>query len=288
MKPMLSGTLKKISDIKFPVWCTPKLDGIRCLIINGEPVSRTLKPIRNKYIQATMEGTIPDSLDGELLLKHNAPFNEVSSAIMKTAGSPDFVYAVFDTFMYPDMGYLDRMEGLIELNRNALPSYVMLLEPVKICDKKEFKEYEKECLEKGFEGVMLRSADGKYKFGRSTVNQGWLLKWKNFQDDEARVVGFLERLHNDNEATTNALGRTERSSHKENLQPMGTLGALLAEWNGMEFKIGTGLDDATRQEIWNNREKYAGHMVKFKYQPHGVKSTPRFPVFLGWRDEEDI
>ncbi len=287
---MLAATLKKMSDIQYPVWCTPKLDGIRCLIVDGKPVSRTLKPIRNKHIQKVVSSAKPaifEYCDGELLLAEDAPFNEVSSAVMSTKGEPDFKYAIFDSFEFPELNYLDRMQVLIEA-KEYMPRWVELLEPVFIANRKEFKEYEKECLAKGYEGVMLRTEHGLYKFGRSTAKQGWLLKWKNWIDDEAVVVGFEERMHNNNAPTKDNLGHTERSSHKENMEPMGTLGALKAEWKGEEVDIGTGFDDKTRQQIWDDKSSYLGKHVKFKYQPHGVKIAPRFPVFLGFRDKEDM
>ncbi len=43
MKPMLSHTIEDTSKIKFPVLVSQKLDGIRCLIINGVAVSRNSK-----------------------------------------------------------------------------------------------------------------------------------------------------------------------------------------------------------------------------------------------------
>ena len=50
MKPMLSHTITDTSDVKYPVLVSQKLDGIRCLIIDGVAVSRNLKPIRNNRV----------------------------------------------------------------------------------------------------------------------------------------------------------------------------------------------------------------------------------------------
>jgi DNA ligase-1 len=91
----------------------------------------------------------------------------------------------------------------------------------------------------------------------------------------------------------NNLGYSERTSHKENLVPMNTLGALTASGkfgDGAKYKIriGTGFSSELRKEIWENREKYLGKLVKFKYFPGGVKEAPRFPVFLGFREQFDI
>lgn len=66
MKPMLAAIVTNREALRFPYLVSPKYDGIRCLIIGGEVVSRNLKPIRNKHIQAALRG-LPD-LDGELIV----------------------------------------------------------------------------------------------------------------------------------------------------------------------------------------------------------------------------
>ncbi|NBX70281.1 MAG: hypothetical protein EBR01_15185, partial [Proteobacteria bacterium] len=68
-KPLLAASLKKLTadDLKFPVYATPKLDGIRALKVNGEMVSRTLKPIRNSEISKALKELLPNGSDGEIL-----------------------------------------------------------------------------------------------------------------------------------------------------------------------------------------------------------------------------
>jgi DNA ligase-1 len=121
------------------------------------------------------------------------------------------------------------------------------------------------------------------------VKEGILGKLKCFTDAEYEVVGFQERMHNGNEATVNALGHTERSSHKENKIGRGDLGALVCRTaDGLEFNVGTGFDDQLRRWIWDNRENLHGKLVKVKSFLIGVKDAPRFPVFLGFRDPIDM
>jgi DNA ligase-1 len=117
-----------------------------------------------------------------------------------------------------------------------------------------------------------------------------LQKIKRFTDSEAVIVDFEERLHNENEATTDLLGHTKRSSHQENMVKTGTLGALrVRDVNTqIEFKIGTGYDDDLRQDIWDNKNHYTKLLVKYKYQAAGAKDAPRFPVFIGFRNENDL
>jgi DNA ligase-1 len=135
---------------------------------------------------------------------------------------------------------------------------------------------------------MVRDPRGPYKHGRSTPKEGWLLKVKRFVDAEAVVIGVVEQEHNVNEATRDALGRAKRSSAKAGKRKTGMLGALLVRdvKTGVEFAIGSGFDEAARRELWLTH--VVGRLVKYKSQPSGAKVAPRFPVFLGFRDEGDL
>ena len=65
-KPLLA-VAADLEKIEFPVWATPKIDGIRCLKINGQVVSRNFKPIPNHHIRTTLEQILPDGIDGEII-----------------------------------------------------------------------------------------------------------------------------------------------------------------------------------------------------------------------------
>ena len=52
MKPMLAALCEDVTKLRYPVIASPKLDGIRALVIDGQLVSRTLKPIPNRYVQS--------------------------------------------------------------------------------------------------------------------------------------------------------------------------------------------------------------------------------------------
>ena len=283
-KPMLAQALKAedFANIKYPVLCTPKLDGIRCLIINGKPVSRNFIDIPNRYVQKTMAG-LPDYLDGELMVEGG--FNSVQSAIMREDGEPNFTYNIFDYGKFEKNEYWQRAESLIHLK---LPSYCKLVLPNVIKNSQELDEYEARCIGLGYEGVMIRSPSGPYKFGRSTIKEAYLVKLKRFEDSEAEIIGFEERMHNDNIAEEDNFGHTKRSSHKDNLKPANTLGALIVKdiKSGIEFNLGTGFDDTLRKEIWDNKSKYMGKIPTYQFQ--GIVDKPRFPSFKGFRDVRDI
>ena len=284
-RPMLAATLENAAKLKFPVLCTPKLDGIRCLKIDGVALSRKFKPIPNRHIQAVM-ASLPDGLDGELMVV-GASFNEIQSSVMSEDGAPNFEYWVFD-FVKDDLSksYKDR---IADLNQLQLPSYCKIITYNQISSMSELDSYENSMLSMGYEGVMIRAASGPYKNGRSTEREGFLLKLKRFSDSEAEVLGFEERLRNENEAELDELGYTKRSYKKENLVPAGTLGAFLVRdiHTGQQFKVSTGLDDSLRKSIWENKDQFLGKLLKYKYQPSGMKDLPRFPVFLGFRHKDD-
>lgn len=295
-KPMLAETLEITSDaaleaLKYPVLGSPKLDGIRGLRVDGKTLSRKFLPIPNKFVQSKM-AELPNGLDGELMT--GTTFGAVQSAFMSEDGEPDFRYWVFDYVSTSlTKPYADRIK---ELEMLALPDFCVKVIPRIIKSKEELIAYETECLELGFEGIMIRTTNSPYKGGRSTLKEAFLLKVKRFKDSECVVIGFEEQMENTNEAKKDAFGRTKRSSHKANMVPKGTLGKFLVKeigdtpWKGKEFAIGTGegLTHVIRQEIWDNKDKYLGKIITYTYQPVGVKDLPRIPIWKGFRDERDM
>lgn len=289
-RPLLAGK-GDLLQIKYPVAVTPKIDGLRCLIINGIPVSRSLKPIRNKHIHEVLSG-LP-LLDGELIQK-GGNFQESTHVVMSENGGDDWVYLVFDYISDLDNipGYAERMRQLKDLSETTeLPPQIQFLFPEYVYEKSELLEIHRQHLADGHEGTMIRSPEGPYKFGRSTVKEGTLLKLKQFDDFEARIIGFDEMMHNENEATTNALGHAERSSHKENKVSSGVLGSFIVQHCKhpiMTFRVGTGLTAAQREQFWNERDSLVGKIIKVRAMNYGVKDLPRHPVFLGFRDLDDM
>lgn len=284
MKPMLAATILDVKALTFPFYASPKIDGIRCIMHNGEGLTRKLKSIPNKYIQQLLikHYSKLQGYDGELVVGSN--FQETSSAVMSFEGKPDFTFNIFDKLgpgCYPTRFYLCR----------TMPTFVKFVVQQLILDIEQLLKFETGCLTNGYEGVMLRRADGKdeYKFGRSTLNQAYLLKLKRFSDAEAVIVDFEERMHNGNPLEFNNLGYAKRSTKTEGMLPSGTLGAVIVSSPEFGiFSIGSGFNDFQRQTIWNSHHNYIGRILKFKYQRLGVKDKPRFPVFLGFRNPLDM
>jgi DNA ligase-1 len=188
------------------------------------------------------------------------------------------------------MGY--SLGKLMPPERSSLACFqIKPLKQTLIRNLEELANYEADQLALGYEGVMLRHPQAPYKQGRSTIKQFYLAKVKRFEDSEATIVGFEERMSNQNEATLDARGYQVRSSHSANKVGLNTLGVLICEHPTFgQIRVGTGrgLDDNLRAQIWANQERYLGHLIKFKYQPVGTQDKPRLPIFIGFRSPIDL
>lgn len=288
-KPMLAATTDG-QNLTYPLLASPKLDGVRALIIDGVVMSRSLKPIPNKHVQKLFGRKQYNGLDGELIVGDPTAkdvYRQTSSGVMSIEGKPEVSYHVFDMITNPHWDFVDRL-FLAEKASDACKALILPVPHRVISSKVELDEFEERLLHEGYEGVMLRDEAGLYKYGRSTLKQGWLLKLKRFSDSEALVIGIQELMHNTNEAVVNELGQRSRSLKKGGMEGRGTLGALHVQdtKTKVKFDIGTGFDQQTRDELWKNPP--LGKLVKYKYFAGGVKDKPRFPVFLGFRDQKDL
>lgn len=303
-KPMLAASMENskgeqmsFSDLKYPLMASIKLDGIRCLRVDGKTLSRSFKPIPNKYIQKRMNELNVNNLDGELVTYNEdgsvRTFNEIQGDIMSEDGEPNFKFEIFDYMVMEDLHFQGRYQYLeVLFASGSLPDFCKLVKHELILDENQLTSFEDQAVADGHEGIMTRSLEGKYKFGRATFKSQDLIKIKRFIDSEAIIIGFEEKLRNENEAETDELGHTKRSSAKAGLVPAGTLGTLLVRdiKDGREFGIGTGigLNDLLKKEIWDNQSKFLGRLIKYKYQEVGTKDKPRIPSFQGFRDERDM
>ena len=289
-KPLLAETITDFAALRYPLVASPKLDGIRSINLGEGLVSRTLKPIPNDHVQSLFGGALLRGLDGELICGDPTAkdaYNKTYSAVMSKNGTPDVTFYVFDHVDSPMSHFTDR---LAKVHRMMPQASCVVVEQRLVHDEAALLKLEEMWLEQGYEGVMVRSPNGRYKYGRSTEKEGILLKLKRMSTDEAEILAFQELLSNKNEAVKDALGHTKRSSHQENKVPMGTLGALVVKdvKTGAEFNIGTGFDSATRAKIWAERETWIGKIVSYNHFPIGVKDLPRFPSYKGLRSKEDM
>jgi len=299
-KPMLASHCKDTGKLKFPVLVSEKLDGIRATVQGGQLLSRSLKPIPNIHVQEIFKG-LPEGLDGELIMGDPCSptvYRDTVSIVMSDDKPADgIVLHLFDKFAdAPFAARFQMVAGFVREYHADFNDNIVTVPQVMIKSIEELDEFEAAALAEGNEGVMIRSLDGIYKQGRSSEKEAILLKLKRFEDSEAVIIGTYELMHNDNEAFTNELGRTARSSEKAGKVGLDTLGGFYVKgvagqpFDGVEFKVGNGqgMTQELRQQLWNDKESLVGRVIKIKYFPTGSKDRPRHPLWLGWRDERDM
>lgn len=288
LRPMLAApTPETLDALSFPLLASPKLDGVRCLVVNGTAVSRALKPIPNLFVQSVLSSPEYAGFDGELIVGSATAkdcFRTTTSGVMSRDGRPEFKFFVFDRWD-SDLPFNLRLPVLAQ---HSDYSYAHIHHSIH--SVRELEDYEQEVLNAGYEGLILRDPRGKYKYGRSTLREKGMVKLKRFADSEALVVGVEELRSNQNIAETDHLGYTKRSSHQANKVPMNTLGALLCKdiIHGWEFSVGSGFNLAEREILWKARSSLIGRVVKYKFFKIGMKDRPRHPTFLGFRDPGDM
>ena len=289
-KPLLAATCEDMSALRFPLLASPKLDGIRAMVIDGKLVSRTMKPIPNTYVRELFSREALEGLDGELIDGDPTDadaFNRTTRSVMKVSGSPQGVrFHVFDR-IGPAI-FADRYDSL--RSRTAHSADVTVVPHALLTGPAGVRLYEEDCVAKGYEGIMLRDPSGPYKQGRSTMREQVLMKVKRFTDDEAEVIDVVEGEHNGNVAEKDAFGRTKRSSAQAGKSPNGMMGKIVVRNKlGQEFGIGTGFTEAQRLSIWHDHigrgRDVIGRQAKYRYQAAGMKDVPRFPSFVGFRED---
>lgn len=293
MKPMKPSTIEDFDRLVFPLLGSPKLDGFRVRINQGVAMTSNWKPVVNNHVQDVVGVMAVHGIDGEIIVgKASGPgvLTRTSSGVTTRDGTPDFRIHVFDTFAFADAPFKERLKRAHGVARQ----FPKVLVPVKhqlIRTLEDMHVYNAWCLANGYEGAMYRDPEGVYKFGRSTPKEGLLWRYKPFVDSEFKIGGWYEQVANENEATVDELGRTKRSSHKANKRGKGVLGGFTGTdiHTGEPVRCGTGITDDQRKEWWaRGLPAFMGKLAKYKRQHASVKDKPRHPVFLDFRDPNDL
>lgn len=298
--------------VKFPCIIQPKVDGVASYGRHGSFIGRSLKQHDNRFITSHWSQQKFHGFGGEMTLGSNpclADLCRLTSSVMRRfEGEPEMTWWLFDyiTDDTRSLRYIDRMNKLEEVLQTLyLPDHnIQIIESILVYSMEELLEYENKWLEEGYEGLIIRDPNAPYKYGRcgKTFMGAWRIK--RFIDAEAIITSIEEGEHNANDAKTNELGRTERSTHKENMIPNGLVGNLkgvvtadvfdpqtkeLLLYKGQEITISPGkMDHDLRKYYFENQSEIIGKPSKFKFFPKGIKDKPRFPVWLCIRNESDI
>lgn len=276
------------SKIVYPVRVEPKLDGLRCIAVRHEGKVTLYTRNGNEIetlptIKAALEAHMPDEtvFDGEAMGKD---WNQSNSVIASTKNAKDdagMFYNVFDSMTFDDWkektnetSLSDRViETKLRLATFPEGSPVVQVYGIIANDERELLEFYQECLNRGFEGVMVKYLDFPYIFDRSHAVE----KLKPVTTYEGVIVGhYLGRKGTKNE---------------------GRFGGFhLVLPNGVVTRVGGGYDDKDRAEIaLAGPDSYIGRVMEIEAQPDPltedgltVDGKARFPVHIRYREPGDV
>jgi DNA ligase-1 len=286
---MLADDSKKHeSKLKGQVFVEPKLDGVRVIAIcdteKDEVVlmSRNGKELVNfPHINTQLYhllGELDQSwvFDGEIM---SADFQSLMKQIHRKgdAQTDDAILNLFDCMPLETFQQGECTEPLTK-RKEWLESFdfgpnIRTIESVKFDleeDYDKFMDYNKLCIDKGYEGIMIKPQNGVYECKRSSL---WL-KVKPFIEVSLTVVAVEE-----------GTGRN-----------VGKLGALIVEGTDdgkfIRTNVGSGLTDEDREAFWKDTEKLIGQIVEVRAdavtqnQDAVDEYSLRFPRFLRFRGFE--
>jgi len=287
---------KKIHGVRL---LEPKLDGVRCLTVIDYDARTVVQYTRNGKILENFSH-IADSLlanidsfgrsyviDGEVV-------SNSFQALMKQVHRKDDVQAGDARLMAFDilpLGEFKKGKSILGQKRRSalLKSFKPIFDqcgnidviPQKEVDldsyvgELEFKQFNKEAIEAGFEGIMIKVPDAIYECKRST---SWL-KQKPFIEVSLTVVG-----------TEEGTGKNE-----------GRLGAIICEGvddgKTIAVNVGSGFTDDQRTEFWMGKDDLVGQVVEIRADAATLSQDseqtwslrfPRFLRFRGFRAGEKI
>lgn len=296
-RPMKGVPIEKTDygKLQFPLYAGPKIDAFRC-ILGKHPLTSRLSRFPNEHFHSTFSNLLPVNciLDGEVVVgKRRGPhvLQRTSSGLTSRSGTPRATLWVFDYLGPSDApGWYNRYLLAHDLVESLDHPNIKLLKHQLIVNREALEEYVDQQLLKGYEGVMVRSIDGPYKEGKSTLREGYLLKIKPFDTAEGRIKGWFEEQENTNEAKREVTGKLKRSSAKAGKVAKGQLGGFILEdcKTGVEVRVGGGFTLDERKRLWKliqaKPRVLLKKLVRYKKQRVGEKDKPRHPGFVEFVD----
>jgi DNA ligase-1 len=265
-----------------PCYASPKIDGFRCVNEAGiGAVTSSMKPQPNPYVRKLV-GDLPPGLDGEVI---DVDFRQTMSTIKRGWGAPDFRFCVFD-YVSRDLR-TPAHDRIAELQTLQLPEWCIVLPQILVLTGEDLAAQVNYWAINGYQGIpldgaMLRAMASPYKCNRATLNEGYLLKDKPYEDAEAKVLSIFEQEANHNQQFENHLGTSSRSSHQENKVGKATLGGLRClvlngKYKDSEILLGSGMGwtNEWRQAMYDDPSLIVSKIVTFKYLDKGGYDLPR-------------
>lgn len=271
LRPMLAHKFEdKTKYVSYPAYVQPKFNGVRCLakLVKGKAVIWSRQGVEYTRenlleIHEELDNILEDGwvFDGELYI-HNTPLQDINSAVKKrNDDSKKVKYYVYDM---PDLDKSTcqfRM-GAIHTRLNKKSKRVLESPTLLVSSEEDLRQCEAEFIAQGYEGLMYRSKEGKYKVGHRSAD---LLKVKRFVDEEFKIVSAKEG--------------TNRES--------GTVVWICELPNGKTFETRPRGTLEERKKLWKEKDKYMGKLLKVKYQELSKDGVPIFPVGICIREDWD-
>lgn len=265
-----------ITNIKYPCYVQPKLDGYRCIYKNGAMYSRKGKPFGNDNLStyfSKLFGLQDYVLDGELYCE-GVNFNKLQTILNTYEETlPNTLkFVVYDCIPVKDWEaqsckkpYSERIRNVREVVANlADHKKVIDIPNDEVEDAKQAVNLYKEYLKKGYEGAMIKAIDGQYRWKRVTLRSGEMLKLKPFSTLDLKVTSIYEG--------------------EGNFQ--GVAGGVVVDFNGNPVSVGSGFDVATRKKMAETPSDFIGRTLEVKYFEETEDGSLRFPTFVRWRDDK--
>lgn len=292
-----------LEKLKFPAIVSCKIDGVRGCFLNSRLTARTLKTFRNNRLTEALSHPDLQGFDGELAL--GEPTNPslcrtttsyVNSFSQNTnSGLPDWYIFDWVTPEIKNMPYNTRIalakQYITNLKLKDPERFGFLKhlpEEVLCTNTEEVEAAHNRFVLMGYEGTVVRWVNAPHKDGRSTVNQSWFMRIKDLKSEEATIIDIVEAQENLNFAQRNALGLTERSTHKGNKIGKGMVGALIIQLtDGSIEQIGPGhMTHEERYKYWEQPKDIIGRICTFKSMAYGEHKKLRQARFVEFRDED--
>lgn len=312
--------------VKFPLWGFVKVDGVRGVNTNLRFSGRSMENLKNTALVEKYSGAKYNFFDGEMtihgylrdsdlpddLAAPDKAGDERKTLCSLTTGITNRAKlrkgettlptnVVWNLFDYLDPGMADapyrlryaKLVRLVDENFGAdrLRAGVRVLPYTVVENAEEAQAFIEKCLDEGYEGAIFRDPESARKNGRATARDNDFWRFKPASTKDCLITGFEEALENRNEATTNALGRTERSSHQENLVGKGMIGTVLAidKVSGKPIRLGPGMMTHKERVDWfNDPTQIIGWAAEYVSLDVGVKDKPRQARFKRRREKYDL
>jgi len=280
-----------------PIATSSKIDGIRTSMLD-RTCTRSGKELPNLYLREQFRAY--HGLDFEITtaeLDNPNLFNLTQSDVMSIMGQPNYVAHAFDCVSCdPRTPFSERMEYVKEIVASVGDPRLVALEQRIVKSQEELDDTFEYWLSKKFEGVIGKRLDCAYHYGKASPKQQQQIKLKPWKDSEALIVDCVEAQENQNEAFTDELGFTKRSSHQENKVGKGMVGSFDAIdiYTGVKFSLSPGsLTHGERTALWAEYKlglfpKRFKSVCVYRYLPVGQKDKPRMNGFKAFRDLNDI